>query len=731
MPKRLKGQVERVTYFNEENGYVVAKAKVNGRRDLVVITGNFMHLSPGEVLSMQGEWTTHPKYGRQFNVTEYKTDMPGTVYGIRKYLGSGLIKGIGPVMAERIVETFGERALDIIEHRINRLETVEGIGKKRIEMIRSAWESQKDIRDVMIFLNTHGISSGYASKIFKVYGKHAVKILKENPFRLATDIFGIGFTTADKIAKQLGFSKNSKKRLEAGVLFLLHRLSGEGHTHYPEEKLVSESMKILEAETDSITRSIESLAEKQLIVTENIVTAAEGSPACRRAVFIKQLYSCEAGITQNINDLITFSKSIRNINIGKAMDWVQGELSIRLAKKQIDAVRAAIESKVMVITGGPGTGKTTIISAVLAIFQKLGIDIVLSAPTGRAAKKMSEATGFEAKTIHRLLEYSLTRGGFQKNDTHPLSCDLIIVDEASMIDTTLMHHLLKAIPKTATLILVGDVNQLPSVGAGNVLSDIISSGIVPVVELNEIFRQAQQSDIVLNAHLINKGIAPKTTRDSPDTDFFFIPREGPDKALSTILELVKYRIPEKFGIDPVDDIQVLTPMHRGLTGAENMNRELQKNLNPGPGGIIRGDRTYLANDKVMQIKNNYDKDIFNGDIGRITKIMPDDQEVVISFSNRNVHYDYQDLDEIVPAYAISVHKSQGSEYPAVIMPVLTEHYVMLQRNLIYTAVTRGRKLVVLVGERKALTIGVKNDKTLKRYTLLKDRLKGQSVSAAP
>lgn len=727
--ENLRGQVERITYSDEENGYIVAKAKVKGQRDLVVITGSFMHLCPGEILSMKGEWKTHPKYGKQFNVKEYKTEVPGTVYGIQKYLGSGLIKGIGPVMAERIVKKFGEKALDIIENSIDSLKRIKGIGKKRIEMIQDAWEAQKEIRHVMIFLNTHGVSSGYAAKIFKTYGKKAIKVLKENPFRLAMDIFGIGFTTADKIAQQLGFSKNSKKRLEAGIIYLLHRLADKGHTFYPYEILVSESMETLEAERGFIIESMESMEKDQLIVMEHIEKTSVESETNNKAVFLEKFYFCETSISKTINDLITASKSIRKINVQKAMDWVQGEFAIRLAEKQIDAVRTAVESKVMVITGGPGTGKTTIISAILKIFKKLRISIMLAAPTGRAAKKMSEATGHEAKTIHRLLEYSLARGGFQKNDEHPLPCDLIIVDEASMIDTILMHHLLKAIPKKATLILVGDVNQLPSVGAGNVLMDIILSGAVPVVKLNEIFRQAQQSDIILNAHLINKGISPPLKGNSPDTDFYFILREEPEKALATIIDLVKIRVPEKFGFDPVEDIQVLTPMHKGLTGAENLNRELQKTLNPGEGVVIRGDRKYLVKDKVMQIKNNYDKEVFNGDIGRITKIIPESQDVVISFNDRAIRYDYQDLDEIIPAYAISVHKSQGSEYPAVIMPVLTEHYVMLQRNLIYTAVTRGRKLVILVGTRKALAIGVQNNKTLKRFTMLKKRLKGQSHSA--
>jgi len=732
MLKDLRGQIERITYINEENGYTVAKTKVRGERNLVVITGNFMALCPGEILKMKGEWKNHPKFGEQFNVESYTTEVPGTVYGIQKYLGSGLIKGIGPVMAKRIVKKFGEKALDTIENSISRLAKVEGIGKKRISMIKEAWEAQKEIRDVMIFLQTHGVSSGYAAKIFKEYGKQAIGILKENPFRLAMDIFGIGFVTADNIAQKLGFSKDSKIRLEAGIIYVLHQLADEGHTYYPYEPLISKSMEILEADRDAIVPAAESLEANQLIVTEYFNESFEELKENSRAVFLEKFHFCETNISKNLKDLINSSKSVRDMKTEKAVEWIQGQLAVNLAEKQMDAVKSAIESKVMVITGGPGTGKTTIINAVLKIFKKLRIDIMLAAPTGRAAKKMSEATGHEAKTIHRLLEYSLTRGGFQKNDEHPLKCDLLIVDEASMIDTVLMHQLLKAIPKKSTFILVGDVNQLPSVGAGNVLMDIISSGVVPVVELNEIFRQARKSDIILNAHLINKGVLPPLQNDRHDTDFYFIAREDPEKALATILELVKIRIPEKFGFDPVEDIQVLTPMHKGLAGAENLNRKLQKNLNPGkslnPGNgvVIHGNRQYLVNDKVMQVKNNYDKEIFNGDIGRIIKVIPENQEVVISFDGKEISYDYQDLDEIIHAYAISVHKSQGSEYPVVIIPILTEHYIMLQRNLIYTAVTRGRKLVILVGTRKALAIGVQNNKTLKRYTLLAKRIKGQT-----
>jgi exodeoxyribonuclease V alpha subunit len=467
------------------------------------------------------------------------------------------------------------------------------------------------------------------------------------------------------------------------------------------------------------------LAVDQIIVMEDLNDNLDIFQENNKAVFLAKFYLCETSIARRIKMLVNSPKSIRDIDSSKAIDWVQGQLAITLAQKQIEAVRCAIENKVMVITGGPGTGKTTIINAVLKIFAKLRTRIMLAAPTGRAAKRMSETTGFEAKTIHRLLEFSLQKSGFQRNEDKPLGCEVLIIDEASMIDTILMYHLLKAIPPFTTFIVVGDVNQLPSVGAGNILNDIIASSAVPVVALDKIFRQAQTSQIIVNAHKINEGIVPilnSTDSNDPHNDFYFIEQEDPEKVLDTILELIKNRIPQRFGFDPVDEIQVLTPMHRGVVGAGNLNQQLQAALNPGQGGITRGERTYRVNDKVMQIRNNYDKEVFNGDIGRITAIQWEDKEVMIKFDGRQVVYEFSDLDEIVPAYAVSVHKSQGSEYSAVIIPIVTQHYILLQRNLIYTAVTRGKKLVVMVGSRKAMAIGVKNNKTQKRYTRLRYRL---------
>jgi len=722
MLTEISGQIERITYTNEENGYTIARVKIYGQRDLITVVGFLMSPTPGEILNMRGEWINHPKFGEQFKVVDYKTTVPATVFGIQKYLGSGLIKGLGPVIAGRIVKKFGEKTLDVIEKDIEKLVMVEGIGKKRIAMIQNAWDEQKEIRDVMLFLQSHGVSSGYATKIFKQYKNRSIAVVTENPYRLAMDIFGIGFVIADSIAEKLGFPKDSPLRVEAGILYVLHQLSDEGHVFYPYEYLVKKSRETLGVERDAIVEALGNLAINKKIVLEDLNESIDEFKDNNKGVYLAKFHLCETSIATRLKTLSIAPKSIRSVNVENALEWVQERLDIRLAENQAKAIRCALENKIMVITGGPGTGKTTIINAILKIFSKLKVKTLLAAPTGRAAKRMSEATGHEAKTIHRLLEYSFAKGGFQKNEEKPLTCDLLILDEVSMIDTVLMHHLTKAIPTFATVILVGDVNQLPSVGAGNVLNDIIASGVIPVVKLKEIFRQARESRIVVNAHQINNGILPTFEDDVPGNDFFFIQQEDPEKVLEIILELTKERIPKRFGLDPVDDIQVLTPMHKGMVGAENLNTELQKSLNPSQVEIARGNRNFRVNDKVMQIRNNYDKEVFNGDIGRIVGMRPDENEMTVLFDGRNVAYEFYELDELVLAYAVSVHKSQGSEYPAVVIPILTQHYILLQRNLIYTAVTRGRNLVVMVGTRKALAMGVNNDKTQKRFTHLRHRL---------
>ena len=721
----LQGRIEKITYSDKESGFTIAKVKVDGQVEPVTVVGKLMSPVPGVILKMKGEWADHPKYGRQFKVIDYKTAVPATVYGIKNYLGSGLIKGLGPVMAGRIVKKFGIKTLDIIENKIEKLADVDGIGEKRIAMIKTSWDEHKNIRDVMLFLQTYGVSTGYGVKIFKQYGNRSIDVVRENPYCLATDIFGIGFTIADSIAEKLGFSKDSELRVKAGILYVLNHLADKGHVFYPYELLVIECVKTLQVNRKIVADAIDTAAGEGKIVIEDIDDSIEEFRAYNKAVYLSKFHFCETRIAFLLKRLVCSPKSIRNINADQALKWVQKQLDIIPAKNQEAAIRAALQNKVVVITGGPGTGKTTIINAMIKIFAGLKTKIMLAAPTGRAAKQMSETTGHNAATIHRMLKFSVQKGGFQKNEKNPLNCDLLIVDEASMIDTILMHHLLKAIPAGATFILVGDVNQLPSVGPGNVLSDIIKSGIMPVIELSEIFRQARGSRIIINAHKINRGIVPDIrAQDSLGLrkDFYFIQQEDPEKVLEIIIELVKKRIPSRFGFNPIEEIQVLTPMHKGVIGAENLNAKLQTALNPGKDMVISGNRNFKVNDKVMQIKNNYEKDVFNGDIGRIIGISTTDREVIISFDGRKITYRFTDLDEIILAYAVSIHKSQGSEYPAVVIPVLTQHYILLQRNLIYTAVTRGINLVVMVGTHKALTIGVTNDKTQKRFTYLRYRL---------
>jgi exodeoxyribonuclease V alpha subunit len=710
----LAGQIERITYSDDASGFTIAQVKVSNRSGLVTVVGSFMAPAVGETLKMQGVWTQHPRFGEQFKVVHYQAHVPATVSGIKKYLGSGMVRGLGPKIAERIVDHFGKETLDVIGSDAQRLAEVEGIGKKRVAMIRAAWAEQKEIRDVMLFLQSHNVSAAYAIKIFKHYGDRSIAMVRENPFRLATDIFGIGFVTADRIAEKMGIAKDAPIRIEAGILYVLHQLADEGHVYYPDTLLMKKAAEILQTESGMVDGVLGALCKREQIVMESL---SDGS----RAVYLAKFHLCETRIAQRLGMLIKAPRQVSLVCVADELAWVQTHLPIRLADRQVEAVKSALESKVMVITGGPGTGKTTIINAILKIFSRRDTSVLLAAPTGRAAKRMSEATGHEAKTIHRLLAFSMAHGGFQKSEDNPLSCELLIIDEASMIDTPLMHHLLKAVPPYATLILVGDVNQLPSVGPGSVLKDIIDSQAVVTVQLNEIFRQAKQSRIVVNAHRINSGKMPEADNAS-DGDFFFIQRESPDDALSTIITIVNERLP-KLGYDPLNDIQVLTPMHRGLLGSGNLNRQLQDVLNPGEDRILRGNRRFRLSDKVMQIRNNYDKDVFNGDIGRITAIAGDLQQLIVDYDGRAVVYEFSDLDEIVLAYAVSVHKAQGSEYPAVVMPVMTQHYVLLQRNLIYTAVTRGRRMVVLVGTRRALAIAVNTNKTEKRFTRLDDRLR--------
>jgi exodeoxyribonuclease V alpha subunit len=716
----LQGTVERITYVNEETQYVVARLDVPGSRDLATIVGNLPSLTPGETLRLQGAWTHHKKYGDQFKVERYETVTPATLNGIQRYLGSGLIKGIGPILAKRLVEAFGLDTLRIIEEEPDHLLEVEGIGPLRLQRIRTAWAEQKEIREVMLFLQGHGVSSAYAAKIFKVYGQAAIATVKANPYRLAQDIYGIGFQTADRIAQKLGVPSDSPFRARAGILHILQAMSDEGHVYALEADLLREAETTLEIPRTLLSEAVPDLLKEDQLVVEDL-------PAGGRAVYLKPLYVAEEQVARRLIDILRAPRLPIQIDTEKALAWVEGITRLQLASQQREAVRMVLTHKLLVITGGPGTGKTTILRCIIRILEKKGVRIHLASPTGRAAKRMAEATGRDAMTIHRLLEWSPAHAGFQRNAHRPLETDLVIVDEASMIDVVLMNSLLRAIPLVAAVVLVGDADQLPSVGPGAVLKDILESGRVPAVRLTEIFRQAEQSCIVLNAHRVNRGEFPDLSRPSRGqaTDFHFLSEEDPERLQQLIVDLVSRRLPTRYHFDPVEDIQVLTPMHRGAVGAAQLNAALQATLNPARPGVMevmRGERVFRVGDRVMQVRNNYDKGVYNGDIGRIAGIDLAEQEAIVLVDGRSVTYDFSELDELRLAYAATVHKSQGSEYPAVILPLHTTHYLMLQRNLLYTAITRAKRLLVLVGTKKALAIAVKNDVTLRRCTRLADRL---------
>jgi exodeoxyribonuclease V alpha subunit len=725
----IKGQLERVTYSNEENGYSVFKIDVKGSPDLVTAVGFCEKHMPGEELEFSGAWANHPKFGRQFQFSSCKSIRPSTVEGIKRYLGSGLIKGLGPRMAERIVDEFGSGTLDVLDESPDDLLGVKGISRKLLDSIKQSWESQKEVRSVMLFLQSNGVSPNFAARIFAEYGTETIKTVKDNPYRLADDIFGIGFLTADKVAANMGVPTASPMRLDAGVQHVLSEFTGEGHLYAPREILVSRASELLGVAAGLADEAISRAAADFKLVTDMITP--DGEPTVE-AVYLPPYYVAEqksakklASILQGgfLDELDGMTKSL---DIKKAVAWVQDVMKIKLAQKQKEALELALSSKAMIITGGPGTGKTTLIRAIIGILGARGLEIELAAPTGRAAKRMSEATGHEARTIHRLLEYNGRLGAFQRNSETPLDCGLLIVDEASMIDGLLFFHLLRAVAENTKLILVGDIHQLPSVGPGNVLKDLIESRAIPVAELNEIFRQARESRIVVNAHRVNGGLMPYISPDADEdlSDFYFVQQEDPEKCVELILTLIQERIPERFGLDPMTDVQVLTPMHRGSLGASNLNAALQKALNPGDKpSIERGGRVFKTGDKVMQIRNDYDKDVYNGDIGFIRVADPAAGLLSVEIDGREVTYEQQELDELIHAYAVSIHKSQGSEYPAVIIPIHTQHYMLLQRNLLYTGITRGKKLVVLVGTKKAVSIAVRNDDTKHRFTYLAERLR--------
>lgn len=720
MPARsyetLQGTLERITYVNEENHYVVARLQVSGRRDLATIVGNLPTVTPGETLKLTGEWIQHNKYGEQFKVDSFETITPATIAGIEKYLGSGLIKGIGPVFAKRLVEAFGTDTLRIIEEEPASLLAIDGIGDVRLQRIRIAWEEQKEIREVMIFLQGHGVSSAYAAKIFKAYGKSSIAVVQDNPYRLAKDIYGIGFKTADRIAQAIGIDKQSPLRVEAGVIHVLNEFADEGHVYYPLDGLTKASAGILEVDEDLVIHAVERLRCDERVICE---PAPHGM-----AVYLASLHAAEEGVARRLLTLAEGGVPPPDIDIERAIVWVGQANRLQLAAQQQEAIRQALQEKLLVITGGPGTGKTTILRCILQILEKKHRRMLLCSPTGRAAKRMSEATGREAKTIHRLLEFSPRDGRFKRDQHRPLDADLVIVDEVSMIDVVLMNSLLKAIPAAAGLILVGDVDQLPSVGPGAVLRDIMASDLIPVIRLSEIFRQARESQIVVNAHRINSGELPFCADWAAQerSDCYLLVKQEPQEVQAAILELASRGLPARHRVNSMEELQILTPMQKGPIGAMALNQALQALMNPSGPELLRAGRLYRRGDRVMQIRNNYEKDVFNGDIGRIVNLDSEDREVTVRFDDRQVSYDFNELDELVLAYAVTVHKSQGSEYPVVIIPVHTTHYVMLQRNLLYTAITRGKRLVVLVGTKKAIAIAVKNQKIRQRYTGLMARL---------
>lgn len=713
--EELYGYVERLTFRDPESGFTVAKFKVPRQRDLVCVVGHFAMIQPGETIRCWGRWYVDKKHGPQFRAERFQSSEPAEVEGIRRYLGSGLVKGIGPAYAKRIVDAFKKETLDIIDNHPEKLLTIEGIGPKRVEKIASCWQEQRAIRKVMVFLQGLQISPSYAQRIYKAYGDDSIQKVQENPYRLARDIHGIGFKSADKIAKEMSIPHDSPLRIEAGIEYVLSELSNQGNVCYPLSPFIQEAGQMLSVSQEQIDPLISQLQQGERIVVQERQLNGSSTPL----VWLRPLYLAESGIAKEVHRLLTQPCALRKVDTKKAVEWAEERMYLRLAEKQKEAVAAALTHKFMILTGGPGTGKSTITKAILEVSEKLTQKIILAAPTGRAAKRMAEITRRHARTIHSLLEYDFKAGGFKKNRQNPLPCDLLIVDEASMIDTSLMNSLLKAVPNHARVILVGDIHQLPSVGPGNVLQDLITSECVPVSQLKEIFRQARGSRIITNAHRINEGLFPYI-RPKETSDFFFIESEEKEEALQEILSLVQHRLPRKYGFDPVEDIQVLCPMKRGELGTESLNQALQSQLNPCSSPLIHWGRCFHPQDKIMQIRNNYNKEVFNGDIGRIVKIDQVDQEVLVDMSGKEVVYDFGELDELMLAYAVSVHKYQGSECPCVVMPVHTSHFKLLHRNLLYTGVTRGKKLVVLVGMKKALAIAVHNNEVRLRHTGLKE-----------
>ena len=716
-PESLSGLIERVTFVNEDSGFSVLKVKAKGHRDLVTVIGSLPSVSAGEWLTAQGRWVQDREFGLQFRAEMLTSTPPTTKEGIEKYLGSGMVKGVGPVYAKKLVDKFGGQIFDIIENQSARLEELDGIGPKRRKRIKEAWGEQKVIRNIMVFLHSHGVSTSRAVRIFKTYGEDAIEMVRSDPYRLAKDIHGIGFKTADQIAQKIGIPVDSLIRACAGLSHVLVEATGNGHCALPLDLLKDEARKLLLVDDKIVTEALERTVASNDLVKETI----DGE----ELIFLPHLKRAEEIIAGRIKRLAGSPSAFPAIDFEKAVLWCQQKTGKELAPSQRDALKLALSSRVLVITGGPGVGKTTLVNTILLILRAKKVRCLLCAPTGRAAKRLSEATGVEAKTIHRLLEVQPATGRFGRNEANPLDCDSLTVDEVSMTDVVLMANVLRALPSNASLLLVGDIDQLPSVGPGMVLRHLIESKVVPVVRLTEVFRQAAHSRIITNAHRINQGRLPEIPSKGIASDFFFIEREEPDQIAATLAEMVKTRIPSKFRLNPIRDIQVLCPMNRGSLGVRELNVRLQNEMNPARTDepfVERFGWQFRPGDKVIQTENDYDKDVFNGDIGQVVKIDPVEHEVTIRFDQRELVYDFGELDEVSLAYAITIHKSQGSEFPAVVIPLAMQHYMLLQRNLVYTGITRGKKLVVLIGQRKALAMAVKNDRTENRFSGLLARL---------
>ncbi|QBG46819.1 ATP-dependent RecD-like DNA helicase [Verrucomicrobia bacterium S94] len=713
---KLDGQVERVVFRNEENGFCVLRVKVRGHKELVTVTGTVPAVNPGEWMAGDGEWFVDPRHGRQFKAQHLRMSKPDTLEGIEKYLASDMVKGIGKEYAKRLVKAFGRDVFDVIENSSGKLLKVPGIGKQRKDNIKKAWDEQRNVRQIMSFLFSHGISTTRAFRIHKIYGDKAIERVQRDPYCLARDIKGIGFLIADRIAMKLGISRDSDLRARAGLEYCLGELTANGHCAYVRNDLLSRAAELLDIDLDIIDNALEHLLENKRLIQKQNVKGQD-------LIYLPKLFFAEIELAKKLRALEKGRHPCPDIDFEKALKWVQQKSGIELANAQRNALRTSVRSKVMVITGGPGVGKTTLVNSVLMILKAKKMRVQLCAPTGRAAKRMAETTGMEARTIHRMLQYNPGTGGFIHNAENPLECDVLIVDESSMIDVVLAAQLMDAVPLHAAVVIVGDADQLPSVGPGRVLQDIIGSKTLPVAHLDEVFRQAASSRIVTTAHLINQGKAPEFPDEGEQSDCYFIEADEPEKALNLIGKLVKQHIPKKFRFRPMDDIQILTPMQKGELGARNLNITMQALLNPSGDEVERFGMTYRVGDKVMQTENDYDKDVYNGDIGRIVAIDHETSELAVDFEGRRVVYDFRELDELVLSYAITIHKSQGSEYPCVVIPVHTQHFVLLQRSLIYTALTRARKLVILLGTKKALGLAIIRAESRDRVTTLAERLK--------